>query len=76
MSKLDSEAADEEFTPLDALMLIVNFGALIVSSFKVLALLRMFNRIASLIELLSNSFRDIKAFLLYFFFIRLTFFLL
>lgn len=42
MNKLDVDAQDDEFTDLDALLLVVNFATLIVSSFKVLALLRMF----------------------------------
>ena len=67
MNQLNAAAQDEEFTAWDNLMLLINLAALIVSSFKILTLLRMYKQIASLIELLSNAFKDIIAFLINFF---------
>lgn len=55
----------KQFANLDRALLVVNFLMLIISSFKIIVLLRMFGSIASLVQLLNNSFRDVRAFLIF-----------
>lgn len=61
----ESAGAVKVFTTMDKILLIVNFATLIISSFKIITMLRMFESIASLVQLLQSSFRDVKAFLIF-----------
>lgn len=61
----DENLMHEQFGTMERICLLVNFAMLIISSFKIIVLLRMFSSIASLVQLLANSFRDVRAFLVF-----------